>query len=135
MTWRKKQDWNGYKEFLLLSDIHEECQQRYDYRLRRYVGGADSLQRIKDKITELESGIDRQYGEDGHLIVYKEKDGTVILNKQGNHIPKLGKINDTVKVSRMNGWIKQQMHAPTKKFKKHMFTFLYKKRFKEFKGE
>ncbi len=135
MTWRKKEDWEGYKEFLLLSDIHTECQQRYDYRLRRYVGGADSPQRIKDKITELESGIDRQYGEDGLLIVYKEKDGTVILNKQGNHIAKLGKINDAVKVSRMNGWIKQQMHAPTKKFKKHMFTFLYKKRFKEFKGE
>ena len=78
---------------------------------------------------------DRDLVEDGHLIVYKEKDGTVILNKQGNHIAKLGKINDAVKVSRMNSWIKQQMHAPTKKFKKHMFTFLYKKRFKEFKGE
>ena len=46
MTWRKKEDWDGYKEFLLLSDIHTECQQRYDYRLRRYVGGADSPQRI-----------------------------------------------------------------------------------------
>ena len=71
MTWRKKQDWNGYKEFLLLSDIHTECQQRYDYRLRRYVGGADSPKTIKDKINELESGIDRQYGEDGKLIIKK----------------------------------------------------------------
>jgi hypothetical protein len=27
------------------------------------------------------------------------------------------------------------MHAPTKKFRSHMFTFLYRKRLKEFKGE
>ena len=46
MSWRKKNDWEGYKSFLLESDIWEEFNQRYDYTTRRYVGNDTSKERI-----------------------------------------------------------------------------------------
>jgi len=135
MTWRKKNDWEGYKDFLLNTDIGSEFYTRYDYKLRRHVGPENASQQISDKINKLESGTERIWDDNGELIVYRDKNGEPIVNKKGTFIPKLSVPNDEVKVARMNTWMKRNMHATTKKFRKHMFTFMYLKRFAKFKGE
>ena len=135
MTWRKKNDWEGYKDFLLNTDIGSEFYTRYDYKLKRNVGPENAPQQISDKINKLESGTERIWDDNGELIVYRDKNGEPIVNKKGTFIPKLSVPNDEVKVARMNTWMKRNMHATTKKFRKHMFTFMYLKRFAKFKGE
>jgi len=135
MTWRKKNDWEGYKEFLLNTDIGSEFYSRYDYKTRSNVGPAQATELIKRKVNELETGTERVWDEQGELVVYLDKNGEPILNKAGRKIAKLGVPDDTTKVARMNTWMKGNMHAPTKKYRKHMFKFLYVKRFKKFKGE
>ncbi len=136
MTWRKKNDWEGYKSFLLHSDIWEEFNQRYDYVTRRYVGRDTSQERIKREIMKLESGTEKQYGEDGNLMVYQEKDGSgPIVNASGSHIPLLAVPTDEIKVYRMNSFMKTNVVNITAKFRKHMFKHIYMQRLKEFNGE
>jgi hypothetical protein len=136
MTWRKKNDWEGYKNFLLHSDIWEEFNQRYDYVTRKYVGRDTSQDRIKREILKLETGTEKQYDEDGKLIVYQEKDGSgPIVNARGNNIPLLGIPTDEIKVYRMNTFMKTNMVNITAKFRKHMFKHIYMQRLKEFNGE
>ena len=136
MTWRKKNDWEGYKNFLLHSDIWEEFNQRYDYVTRRYVGRDTSQERIKREIMKLETGTEKQYGEDGNLIVYHEKDGSgPIVNASGQHIPLLAVPTDDVKVYRMNNFMKTNVVNITAKFRQHMFKHIYMQRLKEFNGE
>lgn len=133
MSWRKKNDWEGYKSFLLESDIWEEFNQRYDYTTRRYVGNDTSKERIREMITKLETGTEKQYDEDGKLLVYEEMDGSgPIVNARGNNIPKLGVPDDRVKVYRMNTYMKTNINSISKKFRKHMFKYLYKRRLQEF---
>ena len=138
MTWRKKNDWEGYKDFLRNTDISNEFSQRYDYRLRRYIGADNAKERIEEKIVELESSIDKAYDDEGAYVYLVEKvgksKGNPIENVRGHYINKLVRINDEVKVYRMNSFIKMHVHSPTKKFKKHMFKYLYFKRFREYKG-
>ena len=136
MTWRKKKDWEGYKSFLLHSDIWEEFNQRYDYRLRAYVGNDTSRERIKREIEKLERGTETQYDEQGNIVVYMEKDGSgPIVNADGNTIQLLGVPDDDIKVYRMNSFMKTNIHQVTKKFRKHMFKYIYIRRLAEFKGE
>ena len=136
MTWRKKNDWEGYKNFLLHSDIWEEFNQRYDYVTRKYVGRDTSQERIKREIMKLEAGTEKQYGEDGNLIVYQEKDGSgPIVNARGNNIPLLGIPQDSTKVYRMNTFMKTNIVNITAKYRKHMFKHIYMQRLKEFNGE
>jgi hypothetical protein len=133
MSWRKKNDWEGYKSFLLESDIWEEFNQRYDYNTRRYVGNDTSKERIREMITKLETGTEKQYDEDGNLIVYQEMDGSgPIVNARGHNIPKLGIPDDSIKVYRMNTYMKTNVNSISKKFRKHMFKYLYKRRLREF---
>ena len=131
MSWRKKNDWEGYKSFLLESDIWEEFNQRYDYATRRYVGNDTSKERIREMITKLETGTEND--EDGKLLVYEEMDGSgPIVNARGHNIPKLGVPDDRVKVYRMNTYMKTNITSISKKFRKHMFKYLYKRRLREF---
>jgi hypothetical protein len=133
MSWRKKNDWEGYKSFLLESDIWEEFNQRYDYKTRRYVGSDTAKERIEGMINKLETGTEKQYGEDGNLIVYQEKDGSgPIVNAHGHNIPLLGIPEDSVKVYRMNTYMKTNINSISKKYRKHMFKYLYQRRLKEF---
>tara|TARA_R100000781_G_scaffold93610_1_gene58187 strand:+ start:718 stop:1128 length:411 start_codon:yes stop_codon:yes gene_type:complete len=133
MSWRKKNDWEGYKSFLLESEIWEEFNQRYDYTTRRYVGSDTAKERIKGMITKLENGTERQFNEEGELIVYQEKDGSgPIINAQGKHIPLLGIPIDEVKVTRMNTFMKSNVHQITKKYRKHMFRYIYERRLAKF---
>ena len=133
MTWRKKNDWEGYKSFLLESEIWEEFNQRYDYKTRRYVGSDTAKERIEGMINKLETGTDKQYGEDGNLIVYQEKDGSgPIVNANGNHIPLLGIPRDDIKVARMNSFMKSNVNQITKKYRKHMFRYMYERRLAKF---
>ena len=131
MTWRKKNDWEGYKDFLLNTDIGSEFYTRWDYKTRTNVGPENAPRLIREQVNKLERGTEIVYDEVGNVIVYRDTDGNIILNKAGNQIPKKGIPDDTIKVARMNTWIKSQMHAPTKKFRKHMFKYLYIERFKK----
>ena len=133
MSWRKRNDWEGYKSFLLESEIWEEFNQRYDYRTRRYVGSDTSKERIRAMILKLETGTERQFDEEGNLIVYHEKDGSgPIVNADGNQIPLLGIPTDDIKVSRMNTFMKSNINQITKKYRKHMFKYLYDRRLAAF---
>tara|TARA_R100000781_G_scaffold91028_1_gene56366 strand:+ start:303 stop:728 length:426 start_codon:yes stop_codon:yes gene_type:complete len=138
MTWRKKNDWEGYKDFLRNTDICDDFSQRYDYRLRRYVGADNARERIDNKIAELESAIDKAYDDEGAYVYLVEtvgkNKGNPIENVHGSFIHKLIRINDETKVYRMNSFIKHHMHSPTKKFRRHMFKYLYFKRLEKYKG-
>ena len=132
MSWRKKNDWEGYKNFLLGSEIWEEFNQRYDYATRRYVGNDTSKERIRAMINKLETGTERQFNEEG-LVVYQEKDGSgPVLNANGEQIPLLGIPTDDIKVTRMNTFMKSNVTQITKRYRKHMFKYLYDRRLAEF---
>tara|TARA_R100001082_G_scaffold95773_1_gene63116 strand:- start:1096 stop:1506 length:411 start_codon:yes stop_codon:yes gene_type:complete len=136
MSWRKKNDWEGYKSFLLESEIWEEFNQRYDYTTRRYVGSNTAKERIKGMIVKLENGTERQFNGEGELVVYQEKDGSgPIVNANGNHIPLLGIPTDDVKVYRMNTFMKSNVNQITKKYRKHMFKYIYERRLRKFLEE
>ena len=68
MTWRKKNDWEGYKDFLLNTDIGSEFYTRWDYKTRTNVGPENAPRLIREQVNKLERGLDTMVGENGIRI-------------------------------------------------------------------